>query len=378
MTNVQYDDKGNTTQYTAGGSTTHLSWDGADRNIAARTAGTDAADVSYVRDATDRIMRRTTAAGDTATDVRYGHTGSGDTADLAFGPDNKLLSRSISLPGGVLYTWKPQAADRTLNHPTVRGDLALTTGADGKQIGALRTYTPFGEPLTTSGAVDTDNVPDTAPGQMDHGWLGQHQRFYEHAGALSIVQMGARPYSPLLGRFLSVDPAEGGSANDYDYVNADPINDTDLDGHWSWRDAWKGVKSTVSGVWRSTTSYVKNNWRTIASVTIAVGAVAAGIACGVSVVCGAVVGAAAAFGSYAASNAWTPNWSWKKAGVATVAGAFTGSISPLRARIGANQTVKGRTATTAKGTVLYRKPWFYQGKRWKPEARGWWRWRPWR
>jgi hypothetical protein len=42
--------------------------------------------------------------------------------------------------------------------------------------------------------------------------------------------MGARPYSPLLGRFLCVDPIEGGSANDYDYVNADPINKTDLDG----------------------------------------------------------------------------------------------------------------------------------------------------
>ena len=43
--------------------------------------------------------------------------------------------------------------------------------------------------------------------------------------------MGARPYSPLLGRFLSVDPEEGGSANDYDYVAGDPINTLDLDGH---------------------------------------------------------------------------------------------------------------------------------------------------
>jgi RHS repeat-associated protein len=65
---------------------------------------------------------------------------------------------------------------------------------------------------------------------MDYGWLGQHQRPYEHAGALSIVQMGARPYSPLLGRFLSVDPVDGGSANDYDYGYANPCNNTDLDG----------------------------------------------------------------------------------------------------------------------------------------------------
>jgi RHS repeat-associated protein len=71
--------------------------------------------------------------------------------------------------------------------------------------------------------------PDTSI--VAYGWLGQYQRPYEHTGALSLVQMGARPYSPLLGRFLSVDPDEGGSANDYDYVAGDPINAMDLDGH---------------------------------------------------------------------------------------------------------------------------------------------------
>jgi len=37
-------------------------------------------------------------------------------------------------------------------------------------------------------------------------------------------------YSPSLGRFLQVDPVSGGSANAYDYVDQDPVNELDLDG----------------------------------------------------------------------------------------------------------------------------------------------------
>lgn len=227
VTDVRYDDHGNTTQYTTGGATTHLTWDGADRNIGVRSTGADPAEVHYTRDAADRIIRRQALQGDAVADVRYGYSAEGDAADLALaGPDKKVLSRSVGLPGGVLYTWKPDTT--TLDHSTVRGDLALTTGADGKQVGDPRTYNPFGEAVGVVGA--NDGLPDNQPGDMDYGWLGQHQRPHEHAGALSIVQMGARPYSPLLGRFLSVDPVEGGSANDYDYVNGDPVNTTDIDG----------------------------------------------------------------------------------------------------------------------------------------------------
>jgi RHS repeat-associated protein len=161
--------------------------------------------------------------------TRYGFSADGDTPDFTLDGTNTVLERTVALPGGAIVT-KRSALD-AWSYPNVHGDAVATANAEGVKQGATSSYDPFGEAL---GAL-----PDNSAGKFDYGWLGKHQRGVEHESGISTIQMGARPYVPRFGRFLSVDPVEGGSANDYDYVNGDPIGDLDLDGLFSWRSAWR-------------------------------------------------------------------------------------------------------------------------------------------
>ncbi len=108
------------------------------------------------------------------------------------------------------------------------GDVVVTTDGAGKLTGGPFRYDPYGQALS-NGLVNNQVVPDNSNGSFDAGWVGSDQRPYEHAGTIALIQMGARPYIPSLGRFTALDPVEGGNLNDYIYPT-DPVNQFDLNG----------------------------------------------------------------------------------------------------------------------------------------------------
>ncbi|WP_198407103.1 PA14 domain-containing protein [Nocardia terpenica] len=125
----------------------------------------------------------------------------------------------------------PAAGQTNWSYPNIHGDVLFTADGDAARSAPIYLYDPYGQNIDPgTGTIGDIPIPSTAEGGMDFGWLGQHELPVEHLGGVQAIEMGARTYLPILGRFLQVDPVASGSANDYDYVNADPINTFDLTG----------------------------------------------------------------------------------------------------------------------------------------------------
>ncbi len=124
--------------------------------------------------------------------------------------------RNLTGPTGDLVGTQAPDGTLSLRIANLHGDLVATaSNADGSMTGYSET-TEYGIPRAASSADPT------------YGWLGTEQRSSDALGG--VILMGVRLYNTAIGRFLTVDPVFGGSANNYDYTNADPVNSFDLTG----------------------------------------------------------------------------------------------------------------------------------------------------
>ena len=253
--NLVYDSHGNIT--TLGNQV--MTYDQSDRHISTVGAG---ATVTYIRDVTDRIIAETSVIGATTKDTRFGFTDGSDSPDWTINADTTpvtdptaVLEHTLPLPGGVVVSIQAQGGTLTWSYPNMHGDSILTTNLSGTRQGLIGVYDPFGQPIDpTTFALGTTNSGDAVPtntlvSAASNAREGSHQKLYQHAGDIAVIEMGARQYVPGLGRFLSTDPIAGGNANDYNYPN-DPENGADLTGQSSsdWVDGWY-VPPGTSGVY---------------------------------------------------------------------------------------------------------------------------------
>jgi RHS repeat-associated protein len=130
----------------------------------------------------------------------------------------EIISSSTTGPEGSLAIYSGAPATGTsmrFAYYNAHGDIVAQTDGTGS-VTDTYTYDAFGV------------MSGSAPNVRNQQWLGRYQKRAD--SITGLVLLGKRSYDPHTGRFLSMDPIDGGGLNPYDGSLQDPINNVDTSG----------------------------------------------------------------------------------------------------------------------------------------------------